>query len=45
MRHRLNRNSLRGSRRNISAHYDLGNDFYAQWLDDSMTYSAALFDR
>lgn len=45
MRHRLNRNSLPGSRRNISAHYDLGNDFYAQWLDDSMTYSAALFDR
>ena len=45
MRHRLNRNSLRGSRRNISAHYDLGNDFYAQWLDGSMTYSAALFDR
>jgi cyclopropane-fatty-acyl-phospholipid synthase len=43
VRHRLNRNSLRGSRRNISAHYDLGNDFYAQWLDDSMTYSAALF--
>ena len=44
-RHRLNRNSLRGSRRNISAHYDLGNDFYAQWLDDSMSYSSALFDR
>lgn len=45
MRHRLNRNSLRGSRRNIAAHYDLGNDFYAQWLDSSVTYSAALFDR
>jgi cyclopropane-fatty-acyl-phospholipid synthase len=45
MRHRLNRNSLRGSRRNIAAHYDLGNDFYAQWLDSSMTYSAALFDQ
>jgi len=45
VRHRLNRNSLRGSRRNISAHYDLGNDFYTQWLDESMTYSAALFDR
>ena len=43
MRHRLNGNSLRGSRRNIAAHYDLGNDFYAQWLDSSMTYSAALF--
>ena len=45
IRHRLNRNSLRGSRRNIASHYDLGNDFYAQWLDSSMTYSAALFDR
>ena len=45
MRHRLNHNSVRGSRRNIAAHYDLGNDFYAQWLDSSMTYSAALFDQ
>ncbi|MGB5570576.1 MAG: class I SAM-dependent methyltransferase, partial [Sedimenticolaceae bacterium] len=45
LRHRLNRNSPRGSRRNIAAHYDLGNDFYAQWLDSTMTYSAALFDR
>jgi cyclopropane-fatty-acyl-phospholipid synthase len=45
LRHRLNRNSRRGSRRNIAAHYDLGNDFYAQWLDSSMTYSAALFDQ
>ena len=44
LQHRLNRNTLRGSRRNIAAHYDLGNDFYARWLDDSMTYSAALFD-
>ncbi|MGV6857818.1 MAG: class I SAM-dependent methyltransferase [bacterium] len=44
LRHRLNRNSLRGSRRNIAAHYDLGNDFYSRWLDSSMTYSAALFD-
>jgi cyclopropane-fatty-acyl-phospholipid synthase len=41
--HRLNDNSLKGSRRNISAHYDLGNDFYAQWLDPSMTYSSALY--
>ena len=41
--HRLNDNTLKGSRRNISAHYDLGNDFYAQWLDPSMTYSSALF--
>jgi len=41
--HRLNRNSRRGSRRNIHAHYDLGNAFYAAWLDGSMTYSAARF--
>lgn len=43
LQHRLHRNSRRGSRRNISAHYDLGNAFYAQWLDPSMTYSAAVF--
>jgi cyclopropane-fatty-acyl-phospholipid synthase len=43
--HRLNRNSRRGSRRNIHAHYDLGNAFYAAWLDPSMTYSAARFER
>lgn len=43
--HRLNRNSRRGSRRNIHAHYDLGNAFYASWLDPSMTYSAARFER
>jgi len=43
-RHLLNRNSIRGSRRNISAHYDLGNDFYRLWLDTSMTYSCALFE-
>jgi len=43
-RHLLNRNSIRGSRRNIAAHYDLGNDFYRLWLDPSMTYSCALFD-
>jgi cyclopropane-fatty-acyl-phospholipid synthase len=42
-RHRRNRNSLRGSRRNIAAHYDLGNDFYRLWLDPSMTYSCAIF--
>jgi cyclopropane-fatty-acyl-phospholipid synthase len=41
--HRLNRNSRRGARRNIAAHYDLGNDFYQLWLDRSMTYSAAMF--
>jgi len=42
--HRLRRNSLTGSRRNIAAHYDLGNDFYRLWLDSGMTYSAALFE-
>ena len=41
--HRLNHNSRRGSRRNIHAHYDLGNAFYEAWLDDSMTYSSARF--
>jgi len=40
--HRLNRNSRLGALRNISAHYDLGNDFYSAWLDPSMTYSSAL---
>ena len=43
--HALNRNSRRGARRNIHAHYDLGNAFYSRWLDPSMTYSAALFER
>ncbi|QFT78065.1 Cyclopropane-fatty-acyl-phospholipid synthase [Erythrobacter sp. THAF29] len=40
--HSLNRNDREGSARNISAHYDLGNDFYGSWLDESMTYSSAL---
>lgn len=44
MRHLSHENSRRGSRRNILAHYDLGNRFYAAWLDASMTYSAARFD-
>ena len=39
----FNRNSRAGARRNISAHYDLGNDFYRLWLDPTMTYSSALF--
>ncbi len=43
MRHLLNRNSRKGSRKNIHAHYDIGNDFYRLWLDPSMTYSSALF--
>lgn len=41
--HFLNRNSRRGARRNIHAHYDLGNDFYRLWLDTGMNYSSALF--
>lgn len=41
--HRLRDNNRRGSRRNIAAHYDLGNDFYSLWLDPGMTYSAALY--
>ena len=36
-------NTLRGSRKNIHAHYDLGNDFYKLWLDPTMTYSSAIF--
>lgn len=43
LRHLFRRNSRAGSRRNIHAHYDLGNDFYRLWLDRSMTYSSALF--
>jgi len=43
LRHWLNRNSRDGSRRNIMAHYDLGNDFYRLWLDPSMSYSSALY--
>jgi cyclopropane-fatty-acyl-phospholipid synthase len=43
IRHWLNDNNKSGSRRNISAHYDLGNAFYREWLDPSMTYSSALF--
>lgn len=39
----LNRNTRTGSRRNIAAHYDLGNAFYRMWLDETMTYSSALF--
>jgi cyclopropane-fatty-acyl-phospholipid synthase len=43
MLHRLRRNTREGSRQNIHAHYDLGNEFFAAWLDRSMTYSSALF--
>jgi cyclopropane-fatty-acyl-phospholipid synthase len=43
-RHARRENSRTNSRRNIAAHYDLGNDFYARWLDRSMSYSSALYD-
>ena len=43
LRHWLNRNSRAGSKRNIMAHYDLGNDFYRLWLDRSMSYSSAFY--
>lgn len=42
--HWLNRNTRRGSRRNIVAHYDLGNEFFQLFLDPTMTYSAGIFD-
>lgn len=42
--HLLRPNSRRGARRNIHAHYDLGNDFYGLWLDGSMTYSSGLYE-
>ena len=41
--HLMRGNSKSGSRRNIAAHYDLGNAFYEQWLDPTMTYSSAYF--
>ena len=40
----LRANSRRGSRKNIRSHYDVGNEFYALWLDEGMTYSSGLFD-
>lgn len=43
--HWLHRNTRAGSRRNISAHYDIGNDFYRLFLDETMMYSCALFER
>jgi cyclopropane-fatty-acyl-phospholipid synthase len=43
--HRLRDNAPRQARDNIAAHYDLGNDFYAAWLDEGMTYSSAKFGR
>ncbi|QHI99003.1 methyltransferase domain-containing protein [Xylophilus rhododendri] len=44
LRHLLNRNTRRNSRRNIHQHYDLGNDFYRLWLDETMNYSSASFE-
>ena len=44
IRHLLNRNSKANSRKNIQAHYDLGNAFYRLWLDSTMSYSAAWFE-
>ena len=44
IRHILNRNSKKGSKENIFAHYDIGNDFFKLWLDPSMTYSSAMFE-
>ncbi|HWR72642.1 MAG TPA: cyclopropane-fatty-acyl-phospholipid synthase family protein [Nitrospirota bacterium] len=43
--HALRKNTREGSRKNIEAHYDLGNDFYSLWLDRTMTYSCNIFDR
>lgn len=43
LKHLLNRNSRQGSRKNIHAHYDIGNPFYRLWLDETMNYSSAWF--
>jgi cyclopropane-fatty-acyl-phospholipid synthase len=43
IRHRLRRNTIAGARRNIATHYDLGNDFYRLFLDETLTYSSAVF--
>jgi cyclopropane-fatty-acyl-phospholipid synthase len=43
--HALRRNTRRGARRNVEAHYDLGNAFYALFLDETMTYSCGIFER
>jgi cyclopropane-fatty-acyl-phospholipid synthase len=44
IRHLLNRNTKTNSRKNIHAHYDLGNSFYSLWLDGTMNYSSAIFE-
>ncbi len=43
LRHWMRSNTREGSRKNIHAHYDIGNDFYRRWLDTSWTYSSAMF--
>ncbi len=43
LNHYFNKNTKKGSKKNIHSHYDLGNDFYKVWLDKSMTYSSAIF--
>jgi cyclopropane-fatty-acyl-phospholipid synthase len=42
-RHAMRRNDRKGAKANILAHYDLGNDFYAPWLDETMSYSSGIF--
>ena len=44
LKHLMNRNSRQGSRKNIHAHYDIGNPFYRLWLDETMNYSSAMFE-
>ncbi|HEX2590835.1 MAG TPA: class I SAM-dependent methyltransferase, partial [Rhizomicrobium sp.] len=44
LKHRFRPNTRSGAKRNIQAHYDLGNAFYRQWLDPTMTYSSALYE-
>ena len=44
IKHFLNRNSRKGSLKNVHRHYDIGNEFYQLWLDPSMTYSSAIFN-
>lgn len=44
LRHRARENTRTGSRKNIAAHYDLGNEFYRHWLDQGMNYSSAIYD-
>jgi len=45
LRHRALRNTRQGARRNVAAHYDLGNEFFSLFLDETMTYSCALYER